>query len=65
MSVLERTSKQSLHAIIHKNVEPGTSVFTDAYPSYRGLSPDFMHYFVDHMETYVMGQIHTNGLENL
>ena len=29
-----------------------------------GLSRDFFHEFVNHSETYVRGNVHTNGMEN-
>jgi transposase-like protein len=63
-AVIGGTGKEHLYPIIHKNVERGSTIFTDAWRAYRQLPPDFMHYFVDHMESYVMGQIHTNGIEN-
>ena len=53
-----------LHDVIHKNVEPGSQVFTDAWKAYKQMDPRFFHDFVDHAETYVKGAVHTNGLEN-
>jgi hypothetical protein len=32
--------------------------------SYQDLKPTFAHQVIDHAESYVDGQIHTNGLEN-
>jgi transposase-like protein len=56
---------KTLHPIIYKNVEPGTTVYTDTLAGYRGLAPMFMHDFVDHAESYVKDKVvHTNGLEN-
>jgi transposase-like protein len=55
----------TLHPVIFKNVEPGTTVYTDTLAGYRGLAPMFMHDFVDHAEAYVKDKVvHTNGLEN-
>jgi transposase-like protein len=55
----------SIHPIIHKNVEPGTQLYTDTLAGYRGLTPMYAHDFVDHAEAYVKDKvIHTNGLEN-
>jgi transposase-like protein len=62
--VLTNTQRESLHPIIHRNVEPGSTIYTDALPAYRGLTPQFFHDFVDHAEAYVRGAVHTNGLEN-
>jgi transposase-like protein len=62
--VLENRTKEALHAVIHKNVEPGTMIYTDALKAYQGLEPMFQREFIDHAETYVRGAVHTNGLEN-
>ena len=39
-------------------------VFTDAWVAYTGLDRNFVHGVIDHAESYVNGQIHTNGIEN-
>jgi transposase-like protein len=63
--VLPNRQQAILHGVIHKNVEPGSSVYTDALKQYNGLSPTFEHDFVDHAEAYVKDKVvHTNGLEN-
>jgi transposase-like protein len=53
-----------LHSEIRENVETGSQVFTDALPSYNGLSKDYAHEAIDHAREYVRGNVHTNGLEN-
>jgi transposase-like protein len=63
-SVIERADTNTLHAIVHKHVEKGSEVFTDAHAGYRGLEADFIHGIIDHAEKYVDGKVHTNGLEN-
>jgi len=62
--VLPDTKHDTMRDIIHKAVEPGTEMHTDAYQAYRTLGPDFIHKFIDHHETYVKDHVHTNGLEN-
>lgn len=62
--VIPNTKQAVVHAQVHKNVQPGSSVYTDKLASYNGLEPDFTHKFVDHAEKYVDGLVHTNGLEN-
>jgi hypothetical protein len=32
--------------------------------SYNGLDADYVHQVIDHAESYVNGNIHTNGIEN-
>jgi transposase-like protein len=62
--VVKSGSRADLHPIIHKNVQPGATIYTDALPAYRQLKEQFVHDFVDHTEAYVKGAVHTNGLEN-
>ncbi len=56
----------ALQAEIRANVEPGSTVYTDEYGSYKtlGENGDFFHQFIRHAETYVDGAVHTNGIEN-
>ncbi len=56
--------RETLQAEIRKHVEEGSEVFTDALVAYTGLDRDFVHGVIDHAESYVNGQIHTNGIEN-
>ena len=46
------------------SVEPGATVYTDELKSYDDLSRAYTHEVINHAETYVDGQIHTNGCEN-
>jgi len=65
--VLPDRKKESLLTVIHKNVEPGTTLYTDALKNYRDVSiaGTFNHDFVDHAEAYIKDKVvHTNGLEN-
>jgi transposase-like protein len=62
--VLADRKMQTIHAVIHKNVQPGSQIYTDALGSYNGLEPTFARQFIDHAEKYVEGAVHTNGLEN-
>ncbi len=66
-AVVADRKKESLLTVIHKNVEPGTTLYTDALKNYRDVSiaGTFNHDFVDHTEAYVKDKVvHTNGLEN-
>jgi len=63
--VLEgHVNRKAIHEVIHKHVETGTHLITDAHPGYEKLGPDYIHSFIDHAEKYVDGIVHTNGLEN-
>ena len=65
-SVIGNRSMPILQGEIRRNVERGSSVYTDEHRSYKGLDRfnEFWHGFVNHAETYVNGAIHTNGMEN-
>jgi transposase-like protein len=58
-------NKATVHGEIHRNVEPGSNVYTDSMLSYRGLDRSgYVHRAVDHAVEYVNGNVHTNNLEN-
>jgi transposase-like protein len=49
---------------IWRNVERGATVYTDEAQAYFGLQADYVHETVNHLECYVNGNVHTNGIEN-
>lgn len=59
-----RRDKKQMHAIIRDSVMPGTWVMTDEFTNYDGLSKDYTHLVVNHLERYVQGNVHTQGIEN-
>lgn len=63
-NVVESTEAKELQSEVRANVEKGSEVFTDAHAGYSGLSPEYVHAAVDHSIQYVLGRVHTNGLEN-
>ena len=38
--------------------------YTDELVSYTGLDNEYVHEFINHAESYVKGNVHTNGMEN-
>jgi hypothetical protein len=62
--VIPNTQRETLHGEIVKHVEPGASIYTDAWRPYQQMPEQFVHDFVDHMEAYVRDAVHTNGMEN-
>jgi transposase-like protein len=58
------TDDETLARNVRRHVEFGAHVFTDAAPAYAGLSLNYFHKWVDHIRNYVMGECHTNCLEN-
>lgn len=61
---IKDANRKVLHAAIRQNVEPGSMLFTDSLLSYRGLSAEYFHAYVNHAVEYVRGHVHTNGVEN-
>lgn len=65
---LQTLTNRKRHALIGEvcaNVTAGATVNTDALGSYAGLSDKgYIHNVIDHAETYVNGNVHTNGCEN-
>lgn len=59
-----KRNKKQMHKIIEENVLPGTPIMTDEFVNYVGLSEKFVHGIVDHLERYVEGNVHTQGIEN-
>jgi hypothetical protein len=54
-----------LEQTIGEHVTPGATIYTDALRSYdRMAARGYVHHVIDHAESYVDGQIHTNGMEN-
>jgi ISXO2-like transposase domain/Transposase zinc-ribbon domain len=64
LEVVPGRRKKVLQAEVRKHVEAGAALYTDALPSYNGLTQDYAHAVIDHAVEYVNGRVHTNGLEN-
>jgi transposase-like protein len=64
VEVVPSTRRHQLHSRVEKHVEDGSTVYTDALPSYNHLSVYYQHQVIDHAEAYVRDSCHTNGLEN-
>jgi len=59
----ERTADQMQGAVL-KNVERGATVYSDEFASSWRMDKEYVHEVVNHLETYVNGKVHTNGMEN-
>jgi len=62
--VVPAVNHHTLKTAVLDNVAEGSRVYTDEAMVYRGLPNTYIHKFVNHMEKYVDGRVHTNGLEN-
>lgn len=59
----QRKGKQ-MREIISETVVPGTAIMTDEFAGYNGLGFEFTHQVINHLQSYVDGQVHTQGIEN-
>lgn len=62
--IIPDTKTATFQETVRKHVETGSDVYTDTHSAYVGLSEDYIHQAINHAEAYVIGQVHTNGLEN-
>lgn len=64
LKVLDSRKRIDIHGGVNEFVEEGSKLYTDALRSYGGLEQRYTHKTVDHAFCYVMGEVHTNGMEN-
>lgn len=63
--VIPNVKRETLQAKILSEIENGSTVYTDGYPGYDNLTAqDYIHATVNHVEEYVRGHIHTQGIDN-
>jgi transposase-like protein len=62
-AVIQSPTKAALHGAIRDTVRRSSTLYTDAWPAYKGLW-EYSHAMIDHTCEYVRGRIHTNGIEN-
>jgi transposase-like protein len=63
--VIPNTNRETLQNMILENVDKKSTVYTDQAQGYYKLAEkDFVHETVNHLQEYVRGQVHTNGIEN-
>lgn len=63
-SVIPDRSKASMQPIVRGSVEPGTVIHSDEWASGWRMDNEYTHQIVNHLEQYVDGNVHTNGMEN-
>jgi transposase-like protein len=63
--VIPDVTRETLQNEILNGIERKSTVYTDKAPAYDRLKThDFVHETVNHVEEYVRGQVHTQGIEN-
>ena len=64
--VVPNVKRETLQNEIVSQIEKGATVYTDGYPSYDTLAAqEYIHATVSHVNEYVRGEVHTQGIENL
>jgi transposase-like protein len=63
-TVVPKVNREALQNAVLSHVAHGSKIYTDEARVYRSLPKEYTHDFVNHMEKYVKGRVHTNGLEN-
>ncbi|MGB8682039.1 MAG: IS1595 family transposase [Candidatus Binatus sp.] len=58
------TQRETLQGVVREYIEGGSYVYSDAWVAYNGLEREYIHQVIDHAESYVKGNVHTNGIEN-
>lgn len=62
--ILSDRTADTLKDVLDRNVHHGTFVYSDEFAPYKVLDDEYVHEFVNHLEGYVNGRVHTNGIEN-
>lgn len=62
--VIPNRRRKHVEAAIKDRVEPESTIYSDELPSYERLFYTYGHEVINHAETYVRGNVHTNGMEN-
>ena len=64
-AVIPNAKRETLQKEILDRVGFGSTVYTDGYAGYDNLKrAEFVHETVNHLQEYVRGTVHTQGIEN-
>jgi transposase-like protein len=63
-TVVPNVKRDTLQAQILTHIEHGSCVMTDQATAYEGINSKYIHEVINHLQGYVRGHIHTNGIEN-
>jgi len=62
-TVVEDRKKATIQPLIREHVEEGTAIFSDEHGETWQMA-EYDHAMVNHLEQYVDGNVHTNGIDN-
>jgi transposase-like protein len=63
-TVIPDRKRGTIQAEVSGIVEKGSKVYSDEYGGWWRMDEQYKHQMVNHLSTYVDGQVHTNGIEN-
>lgn len=63
-AVIEDRGRKIMQAVVRENVETGTDLHSDEWAGNWRMDDEYVHSVINHLEAYVDGNIHTNGMEN-
>ena len=62
--VIPAAKRDTMTKLVHKHVKFGSTVYTDNHVGYDSLRMRYTHDVVNHVNEYVRGNVHTQGIEN-
>jgi transposase-like protein len=63
-TAVPNVKRETLQTEILNNIQAGAHIYSDEAVSYNRLKEHYIHETVNHVQSYVRGQVHTNSLEN-
>lgn len=63
-AVIGDRKKATMKPIIQQNIQAGAELHTDEWSSGWYGNDEYVHNVINHLQAYVDGNIHTNGMEN-
>jgi transposase-like protein len=63
-TVAANRKKATMQPFVKANVQAGARIMSDEFASCWRMDDEYVHNIVNHLETYVVGNVHTNGIEN-
>jgi len=63
-TIIPAVKRDVLMREILREVKHGATIYTDDHTGYMGVRHKYVHEVVTHVEEYVRGNVHTNGIEN-
>lgn len=64
--LVDNRNAKTIEKLLLEHIEEGSTVYTDSWRGYAGLSEHYIHSSVDHSSgEYVRGNVHTNSIESV